>query len=153
MYQWQCTMMAPLYTCGMSSPRGRAGPASSLSLVPAADCDRGWLWQYCERTPGHGRGRAIETHRHCVTTVSQCLFGCYSTDLRASSQLTECLSVKIQMIPWPRFATVSVTTVYSQLPHTIDLTWFHQVEGRDDILFCQIVSGTREGPVEGWGEG
>ena len=30
--------------------------------------------------------------------------------------------------------TVSVTRVSSQLPHTIDLTRFHQVEGRLDVL-------------------
>ena len=73
--------MAPLYTCGMSSALrpGRPGGASlwlSLSLVPAAESDRGrdnivrtGVW-----TPGHGRGQTL-----CpVTAVSHCLFGCNS---------------------------------------------------------------------------
>ena len=82
---YQCSMMAPLYTCGMSSPLRlvRPGGASlwlSLSLVPAAECDRGrdnivrtGVW-----TPGHGRGQTL-----CPSTaVSHCLFGCNSLNSR-----------------------------------------------------------------------
>ena len=161
-HQYQCTMMAPLYTCGMSSPwgrGGRAGPASGLASVQCqqpslAEAETTLWWPGC----GHRDMGEAGPLRHTATVLLLWVNVCLGVTQLTSEPPVSWLSVSLLKFKWFLDPDLRQFRWQQSAPsYPTQSTWRGFIKWKvETILLCLVrylLAETRKGVGEGWGEG